>query len=209
MISPGSRNHPPTALLTCGPHSSYDPLQCSFRSVARQPRQQGQPVRTSLLHLYLAMAATLRLTSCAIAPPPGEMKQVAERNCWELAHWGDRAVPDGVAAPPVILAFQDGRVSGHAGCNRYAATISFGPKAGDLTVSHGMTTRMACEPRRMEFEAAFIEAFEASRRYRLDGERLSLESEVAPPLEFYRRPVACQESPFSACGETHDIPTPR
>ncbi len=57
----------------------------------------------------------------------------------------------------------------------------------------------------MEFEAAFIKAFEASRRYRLDGERLSFESEVAPPLEFYRRPLACRESPSSACGETHDL----
>ena len=87
-------------------------------------------------------------------------------------------------------------MSGHAGCNRYAAAISFGPQAGEVTVSHGMTTRMACKTRRMEFEAAFIKAFEASRRYRLDGERLSFESEVAPPLEFYRRPLACRESPF-------------
>ena len=104
--------------------------------------------------------------------------------------------PYGDDAQPVILSFKDRRVSGHAGCNRYAAAISFGPQAGEVTVSRGMTTRMACETRRMEFEAAFIKAFEASRRYRLDGERLSFESEVAPPLEFLPPPLACRESPF-------------
>ena len=165
-------------------------------------------MKTPLLRLCPTVCTLWLLTACVSPPPPGEMKQIAERNRWELAHWGDRSVPYGDDAQPVILSFKDRRVSGHAGCNRYAAAISFGPQAGEVTVSRGMTTRMACETRRMEFEAAFIKAFEASRRYRLDGERLSFESEVAPPLEFYRRPLACRESPFSACGETHDLPAP-
>jgi hypothetical protein len=41
----------------------------------------------------------------------------------------------------------------------------------------------------MEFETSFIRAFEASTRYHLDGESLSFESDIAPPLEFYRRPL--------------------
>lgn len=161
-------------------------------------------MKTPLLHLCPTVCTLLLLTACVPTPSPGEMKQVAERNRWELAHWGNRAIPSAAEGQPVVLAFQKGRVSGHAGCNRYAAAISFGPEAGEVTVSHGMTTRMACEPRRMEFEAAFIKAFEASRRYRLDGESLSFESEVAPPLEFYRRPLACHASPFAACGETQE-----
>lgn len=166
-------------------------------------------MKMPLLHLCLIVCTLLLLTSCAVSPPPNEMKQIAERNRWELSHWGDRAVPDGNDSPPVVLSFKDGRVSGHAGCNRYAAAVSFGPNAGEVVVSHGMTTRMACDARRMEFEAAFIKAFEASRRYQLDGESLSFESEGAPPLEFYRRPLACHASPFSACSETHDTPAPR
>lgn len=146
-------------------------------------------MRTPLFHLYLAMCAALLLASCVSSPSPEDMTRRAEKNRWELSHWGDRAVPYGDDGEPVILSFKDGTVSGHAGCNRYRAAIVFGPARGELKVSQGITTRMACEPRQMEFESSFIRAFEASTRYRLDGESLSFESDIAPPLEFYRRPL--------------------
>lgn len=152
-------------------------------------QQEDQPMRMSLLHLPLTLYAALMLTSCASSPQPEDMRRLAEKNRWELAHWGNRPVPHGDDGEPVILMFKDGRVSGHAGCNRYSAAIVFGPRAGETKVSKGITTRMACEPRHMEFEASFIQAFEASTRYRLDGESLSFESDSAPPLEFYRRPL--------------------
>ena len=136
-----------------------------------------------------AIMGYILLTACASTPSPDHMKRVAERNRWELAHWGNHTVPLGDDGEPVILGFQDGKVSGHTGCNRYSAGITFGPKAGRVSISHGISTRMACEPRRMEFEAAFIRAFEASTRYRLDGESLSFESAIDQPLEFYRRPL--------------------
>ncbi|CAE6713398.1 MAG: META domain-containing protein [Nitrospira sp.] len=161
-------------------------------------------MKMSLLRLFPKVCTLLLMTACVSTPSPDVMKQVAERNRWELAHWGNRAIPSADDGQPVVLAFERDRVSGHAGCNRYTAAISFGPSAGEVSVSHGITTRMACEPRRMEFEAAFIKAFEASRRYRLDGESLSFQSEGGPPLEFYRRPLACQASPFAACGETQE-----
>ncbi len=140
-----------------------------------------------LLHL-IRLSALALVIGCVATPSPDMMKQVAERNRWELAHWGDHAVPYGDVGEPVILTIKDGKVGGHTGCNRYSAGITFGPKTGQVSVSRGISTRMACEPRRMEFEAAFIRAFEASTRYRLDGESLSFESAMAQPLEFYRRP---------------------
>jgi|JI10StandDraft_1071094.scaffolds.fasta_scaffold41545_9 heat shock protein HslJ len=127
-------------------------------------------MRLPLLHLYFTMCMALMLTSCVSSPLPEEMNRRAEQNRWELSHWGDRSVPYGDDGEPVILTFKNGRVSGHAGCNRYSAAIVFGPHRGELKVSQGITTRMACEPRHMEFEASFIRAFEASTRYRLDGE---------------------------------------
>ncbi len=141
-----------------------------------------------LLNL-ITLCTSVLVTGCVTPRSPDHMKQLTEKNRWELAHWGSHAVPYGDDGEPVILTFKDGTVSGHAGCNRYSAGITFGPKAGDVTVSRGVTTRMACEPRRMEFETAFIRAFEASVRYRLDGESLLFESETTPPLEFYRRPL--------------------
>ena len=146
-------------------------------------------MRRVSLHLYFTMCMALLLTACVTSPMPEEMRRRAEQNRWELTHWGDRSVPYGDDGEPVILSFKDGRVSGHAGCNRYSAAIAFGPHRGELKVSRGITTRMACEPRHMEFGTSFIRAFEASTRYRLDGESLSFESDIAPPLEFYRRPL--------------------
>lgn len=146
-------------------------------------------MRIPLVYLYLTICAALMLTSCVTSPSLEEMRQRAEKNRWELAHWGDRQIPYGDDGDPVILTFKDGRVSGHAGCNRYSAAIVFGPNRGELKVSQGITTRMACEPRHMEFETSFIRAFEASTRYRQAGESLSFESDIAPPLEFYRRPL--------------------
>lgn len=140
-------------------------------------------------HLCLTMSALMMLASCVTSPSPEEMSRRAEDNRWELTHWGDHSVPYGEDGEPVILTFKGGKVSGHAGCNRYSAAVVFGPRRGDMKVSQGMTTRMACEPRHMEFETSFIRAFEASTRYRLDGESLSFESDIAPPLEFYRRPL--------------------
>lgn len=139
------------------------------------------------LHLMTLMLSAL-LTACVYTPSPEVMKQVAERNRWELSHWGSHSIPYGDDGEVVILAFRDGTVSGHTGCNRYSAGITFGPKAGEVSISHGITTRMACEPKRMEFETTFIRAFEASTRYRLDGESLSFDGPIAQPLEFYRRP---------------------
>lgn len=141
------------------------------------------------LRLSLILCTALLMTACVSSPRPEDMRRLAENNRWELAHWGDHPVPHGDDGEPVILAFKDGRVSGHAGCNRYSAAIVFGPRTGETKVSEGVTTRMACEPRHMKFEALFIRAFEASTRYRLDGERLLFESDSAPPLEFYRRPL--------------------
>lgn len=141
-----------------------------------------------VLH-FITLCVTAMVTACASAPSPDHMKQVTERNRWELSQWGNHAIPYGGDGESVILSFKDGRVSGHAGCNRYSAAVAFGPRRGELKVSPGISTRMACEPRRMEFEAAFIRAFEASTRYRLDGESLSFESPSDQPLEFYRRPL--------------------
>jgi heat shock protein HslJ len=144
-------------------------------------------MRTPLLHL--PMCAALMLTSCINSPSPEDMQRRAEKNRWELAHWGDRRLPHGDHGEPVVLSFKGGKVWGHAGCNQYSAEIAFGPDRGSLKVYPGITTRMACDASRMEFESAFIQAFETSTRYRLEGESLFFQGANGPPLEFYRRPL--------------------
>jgi heat shock protein HslJ len=153
-----------------------------------QQASTARPLQMGLANL-LTIAVTISLLGCVTAPSAEDTRRLIETNRWELVRWGDRTVPHGDNGEPVILKFKDGKVSGHSGCNRYNSRVTFGPGDGQMTVSPGMTTRMACEPRRMEFEAAFIRTFEASIGYRVEGERLLFESGVAPPLELYRRPL--------------------
>jgi heat shock protein HslJ len=144
------------------------------------------------------LSAALIQTACASSLSPEQGKQFIEGNRWELVRWGDQMVPhvprwetesDGQNGEPIILGFRDGRVSSRMGCNRYSAGIAFRADAGEVKITRGMATRLACEPRRMEFEAAFIRAFESSTHYHVEGERLLFESGTSAALEFYRRPL--------------------
>jgi heat shock protein HslJ len=168
------------------PHAD-DPTPDPGEDIAEN-RPNGRPIQMRTAYLFMA-AVTVMLMGCASSPSPDDTRRLAEGNRWELVRWGDRTVPHGDNGEPVILQFKDGRASGHAGCNRYSTRVTFGPGDRQVTVSPGMTTRMACEPRRMEFEGAFIRAFETSTGYRVEGERLVFESGVASPMEFYRRPL--------------------
>ena len=137
-------------------------------------------MRMPLLRLCLTICAASMLTSCVTSPSPEEMQLRAEKNRWELAHWGDRQLPHGDNGGPVVLSFKGGKVSGQAGCNQYSAEIIFGPDRGSLNVSPGITTRMVCDPSRMEFESAFIHALETSTRYRLRVKACSSRAPMAP-----------------------------
>ena len=172
--------------------ASFRPMRMTrhlilVRAIA-ESQTNARPFQMRTANLFMA-AATVLLMGCASSPSPEETRRLVEGNRWELVRWGDRTVPHGDNGEPVILEFKDGRASGHAGCNRYSTRVTFGPGNSQVTVSPGMTTRMACEPRRMEFETAFIRAFEASTGYRIEGERLLFESGATAPLEFYRRPL--------------------
>ena len=110
-----------------------------------------------------------------------------EANRWELVYWEGTPVPHGDNGEPVILSFAEGRVSGHAGCNRMMAGYELGPEAGKIAVKAPVTTRMACEEGRMAFEAAFTKAFGAAVAVRFEGDHMYLESPGVPTLKFHKR----------------------
>lgn len=161
--------------------------------------------------LRLAGAAPLLLlAACSVAPggagggsgggaagpaagavqqlPAAEATRRLESRRWELVYWEGRAVPHGDNGEPVILSFRDGRASGHAGCNRMNAGFELGPAAGEVRFGGAATTRMACEPGRMAFEAAFVAALGASTQLEFEGPRMRLRAPGgAAPLEFHER----------------------
>lgn len=91
---------------------------------------------------------------------------------WELARWS--AEEPALPAPVVTLGIAGGRLSGHAGCNRFGAAVRDGASPGDLVVSLAMATRMACEENRMRTEARFLRLLPTVTGFRYDQGKLML-----------------------------------
>lgn len=74
---------------------------------------------------------------------------------WELVDFDIDADFAGIAVP--ALAFEEARISGHGGCNRYSAAIEAGPAPGDIRVGPVSSTRMACTDEKMRLESTFLD----------------------------------------------------
>ena len=81
---------------------------------------------------------------------------VLDGSRWALVRWSpEEAV---APAPSIEIAFEGGRASGNAGCNRFNAGLTAQDVPGGLKVSAPATTRMACEADVMQAEARFLSA---------------------------------------------------
>lgn len=63
------------------------------------------------------------------------------------------------AEPEVTLRYEDGRIAGSSGCNRYAAPVTAGEMPGDLSVGVTLGTRMACPEPAASVEGRFLTQF--------------------------------------------------
>jgi len=89
---------------------------------------------------------------------------------WVLSSLPGRSL---VAGSSVTLRFEDGRVQGSDGCNRYTAPYT----ASDTTLQVGPTaasTQMACAQPLMEQAEAFMRALVNARAYRIQSGQLEL-----------------------------------
>lgn len=74
---------------------------------------------------------------------------------WVLTHFNwDDPVP---AEPEITLVFEDGRLAGSSGCNRYTAGVEAGETPADLVLGPAAGTRMACPEELMAVETHFLE----------------------------------------------------
>lgn len=71
------------------------------------------------------------------------------------------------------IRFENGRISGSDGCNRYAS--SYTANQNSLVISDKMiSTKMACEAERMQSADRFRRALMESKSYRINNNRLTL-----------------------------------
>ncbi len=101
-----------------------------------------------------------------------------ENTAWVVERLGERPPLDGTS---LTLRFENGRVAGSDGCNRFGAPVTV--RGSALQVSpRGMSTKMACPPAVMNQAEAFQSALRNSRGFRLGGERLRLLAADGRPL---------------------------
>ncbi|AMP07595.1 META and DUF4377 domain-containing protein [Collimonas pratensis] len=178
----------------------------TLASIFSLPRLRG---------LTVSAAVGFTLAACAATPPApvagNDPALSAVR--WKLTSWSGHTIPHGDNGEPVILNFdmQDGkgRVSGRAGCNQFSAPYSV-RAAGQLTIVEAVTTRMACPPPAMQFEADFLDKLQAVNNYKINGPVLEMKTVDGQTLSFYQREkpsaaakikfvyVAAQKIPCSA-----------
>ena len=127
-----------------------------------------------------ASAAETKPTPASAAPNPGQatltQAQGEGRSRFVLVRWQDpgaapKELPSAEednadpAAQPISVEFSagldaaNGVVSGYSGCNRFTGPyekLASGMRFGNL-----VSTRMACDPPRMELETAFLEALKS------------------------------------------------
>ncbi|MDD2782381.1 META domain-containing protein [Sulfuricurvum sp.] len=111
-----------------------------------------------LKQIFTFSAVTLLISGCS-------MMQLATHNPL-LGEWRS-------ATSEATLRFDENRVSGSDGCNRYGSAYT--ASADTLTISDQMmSTMMACESNRMKSADQFRQSLMATKRYRSDGKILTL-----------------------------------
>jgi heat shock protein HslJ len=89
---------------------------------------------------------------------------------------GQPAVAEAMAS----LAFREDGIAGTTGCNSFHGSATLAEQT--LTIGPLATTRMACEPPRMDQEMRFLEALAATRSFARRGSALTFLGEDGAPV---------------------------
>jgi heat shock protein HslJ len=104
------------------------------------------------------------LSSIAVTEEPGRLSlETIGDTRWVLHEWswGEPAPEE----PEVMVRYDDGRLTGSGGCNRYFAAATPGEMPGDVSLGQIGATRMACLEPEMAVEARFLSQLEGVNRY--------------------------------------------
>lgn len=121
---------------------------------------------------YAVALGLAALFAGGVAMPADPPADPLDDTAWILESLPGRTLLPGV---PVTLRFEEGRVSGSDGCNRYGAP--YRTDGGFHLAGSMVTTQMACSAAAMEQAGAYAHALRRARAARIDGARLVLTDE--------------------------------
>ncbi|WP_231970390.1 META domain-containing protein [Polynucleobacter necessarius] len=131
-----------------------------------------------------------------ISPPSSELRNTK----WELTRWNlppnvngevrTRQIPVGEASKPIQITFDANgqRVSGFTGCNRFTAELDEDSRG--FSLSKIASTKVACNPQRMELENDFLYELNDYRSIVRNGDQLLMIGTDREVLSFVQRPTA-------------------
>ncbi len=124
------------------------------------------------LVLTIALVASLHLLGCASGNAADAPSVPLDGSSWVVAALRGDAL---VTGQTVTLRFDQGRVTGSDGCNRYSAAYrQDGPAGLSIDSSTQISTQMACPPPVEQLASAYRLALVQTRQVRLDAGRLVL-----------------------------------
>jgi heat shock protein HslJ len=131
------------------------------------------------------VAATAVTEAAAIVTPEG-LPPALEGPLWMLVSYADEqgSTVDVLPESEVTAQFQDGNVTGTAGCNNYFA--GYEVDGNQLSVTSGGMTMMACEETIMVQEWAYMENLAASSSFTITGDELQIAGGDGEILLTYR-----------------------
>jgi heat shock protein HslJ len=119
--------------------------------------------------VIMGLCSAIGLSGCT-SMEPATAQPTLDNSAWVLASLpGQRLVSDAIAT----VRFEDGRVSGSDGCNRYSMPFTVDGQAIQIG-PRGPSTLMACPEETMAQAEAFLAALTSSRGFRYSAEALEL-----------------------------------
>ena len=170
-------------------------LKSRLLDFLRRP-SKGFFMTLSCLSLGLLSGCANVIPPCGakISPPSSELKNTK----WELTRWNlppnsnggvrTRQIPQGDASNPIQIIFDASgqRLSGSTGCNRFTATLD--EDARGFSLKQIASTKMACNPQRMELENDFLYELNDYRSIVRNGDQLLMIGTDREVLSFIQKP---------------------
>ncbi len=143
------------------------------------------------IHLFPILISSIMILSVGLTACTSRSAAPAfplEGTYWVLQSLIDQQGESQVAlsATQVDAIFEQGRVSGTDGCNRYSA--SFELDGNKLTIQPGMSTLMACPEPIMGQAQLYQAALASASSYRIDGDALEILNSDGKVVLVYKTP---------------------
>ena len=139
---------------------------------------------TKKILIVLTAITSMSLVACVASGALPDSQNVSVKNTlWSLVNLSSQAL---VPNTSITINFDNDRITGTDGCNRYNALYTL--HEDRLNISRSIaTTRMACPEPIMQQASSFISVVVQATRYKIDGSQLTLMDDENKPLAIFKK----------------------